>query len=316
MSESPTLAPLFTWRSALASKHGPQATTRLVLLVLGLYMNEKGGSCFPSTRALEQDTGLSRRAVMTHLDLAVEGGWLIRYERQGRGQSWKAYGYRAAIPQAALQSIDAEKRGEPLSPPSPVPVENSATPRLVDKPVEGGEPPSPASKKVVNVTTEGGEPRSPEVFKKSLSIPTARAKADVDKSKARPAFIDAWFERGLTPGLRWWAKSKGWAAMLDLHLEQFRDYMAQERNWKRYTDLDAAFRSCVRDDWGGIRMQAERAARFGGRPSPTAVDSPPAPCRYCRRPSVGSVGGIPYCGHDDHGRRAMDREPAPEQQPA
>jgi hypothetical protein len=96
---SPTLAPLFTWRSAVSSPHGPKdATTKHVLLALSLYMNERGGSCFPSIVTLAADTGLNERTVRDHLSLAVQDGWITR-KRHGYGDRrfWR-YEYESAVP--------------------------------------------------------------------------------------------------------------------------------------------------------------------------------------------------------------------------
>jgi hypothetical protein len=70
-----------------------------------------------------------------------------------------------------------------------------------------------------------------------------------------------------------WAVKGGFSPWLDLHLEHFRDYIAQPKNRRRYADLDAAFRSCVRADWGDVRFKAQMAAKRGERvgvPAPGA----------------------------------------------
>lgn len=94
-----SLKPLFTWRSAVASEGGPpRSTTRHVLLTLSLHMNEKGGSCFPSTRTLAEETGLSRRSVETHINLAVADGWLRKRLIGLKGQRWRRSEYEATLP--------------------------------------------------------------------------------------------------------------------------------------------------------------------------------------------------------------------------
>lgn len=56
----------------------------------------------------------------------------------------------------------------------------------------------------------------------------------------------------LTPHLRTWAKEQGWENSIDAHFQYFVDYLkAQPKN--RYKDLEAAFRNCVRGDWGSVR---------------------------------------------------------------
>ena len=75
----------FTWRGAILKSNLP-ATTRHVLLTLGCHMNDVGESCYPSIDLLCQETGLSNRAVITHLQKANEFGW-IQVGRHGFGDS-------------------------------------------------------------------------------------------------------------------------------------------------------------------------------------------------------------------------------------
>lgn len=62
-------------------------------------------------------------------------------------------------------------------------------------------------------------------------------------------------------------KVRAWAAAHnydpELHLEYFQDVLAN-KSGKAYRDLDAAFRNCLRADWGGLRFKAECAARTKG----------------------------------------------------
>ena len=58
--------------------------------------------------------------------------------------------------------------------------------------------------------------------------------------------------------MRAWCQAHGWDA--DLHCEYFVDYLAN-KSGKPYRDIDAAFRNCVRSDWGRIRFQAEMKAK-------------------------------------------------------
>lgn len=100
---------LLRWRDVVASAAGPPSTTRLVLLTLSLHMNKGGGDAFPSTRLLAERTGLSERAVCTHLEHAEAGGWIVR-ERVGSGQAWKRMTYRPLIPKALneVQQLEGE----------------------------------------------------------------------------------------------------------------------------------------------------------------------------------------------------------------
>jgi DNA-binding transcriptional MocR family regulator len=90
---------LFRWRWLIASERGPSSpTTRHVLLTLSLHMAADGGRAFPSEQRLAQETGLSERAVSTHLRLASEKGWIVRRRRRQIGKDWAQYVYQAAVP--------------------------------------------------------------------------------------------------------------------------------------------------------------------------------------------------------------------------
>ena len=107
------LLPLFDWRSAVASKYGPEKpTTRFVLLTLALHMSVKGDSCFPSIDLLAEESGLSRRAVIEHLQIAEATGWLSKKDRSARsGQGWRRIEYYGLIPagiEAKLRTPKAE----------------------------------------------------------------------------------------------------------------------------------------------------------------------------------------------------------------
>lgn len=111
---SDTLAPLFTWRSAVASEHGPDKPThRLVLLTLSLYMNEKGGSCFPSYDLLQEATGLARATVADAIKTAKEDGWLVVSKHGYAGQKWARNEYRAALPEALKKAV--QKAVQPVN---------------------------------------------------------------------------------------------------------------------------------------------------------------------------------------------------------
>ena len=97
--------PFFSWRQAVLHSALP-ATTKLVLLVLGCHMNDAGESCYPSTRTLANECGLSRQAVMEHLDRAREAGW-VRVSRHGfGGQIWRRNEYAIAWPPEKVVNQD------------------------------------------------------------------------------------------------------------------------------------------------------------------------------------------------------------------
>lgn len=89
---SATLSPLFTWRTAIAKSDLPP-TVRLVAFALSLYMNELGGSAWPSISTLAADSGLSTRSVMRGVR-TLEKEKYLTCERQ-HGVSTR---YRASVP--------------------------------------------------------------------------------------------------------------------------------------------------------------------------------------------------------------------------
>jgi hypothetical protein len=140
---------LFQWRTAVVSHTGPTSpVTRHVLLTLSLHMDKAGGSCFPSIATLVRETGLSNRSVLTHIDLAVEQGWIRRRTNAGSGQGWKRARYTAALPKVG--NVISHEGGEPDSP--------ASTDAVNEVHHEGSEGRSPRQ-------AEGGEPRSKKVVK-------------------------------------------------------------------------------------------------------------------------------------------------------
>ena len=103
----------FDWQRAILASD-LQPTTRHVLLTLSCRMDLNGGSCWPSTRTLASDTGLSERSICTHIETATLAGW-ITIARHGTGQAWRRHEYRAAIPGKALNDVQHVK-GEGAEP--------------------------------------------------------------------------------------------------------------------------------------------------------------------------------------------------------
>lgn len=105
-----SLAPLYTWRTALCTS-GLEPTTRHVALTLSLYMNERGGSAFPGAERLAHDTGLTDRTVRDHLHKLVKTGWL-EILAAGGGRN-RANEYAARFPEIGNTERDS---GNPAAP--------------------------------------------------------------------------------------------------------------------------------------------------------------------------------------------------------
>jgi hypothetical protein len=87
------------WRELVASEHGPSdPSTRLVLFVLSLHMNQDGINAWPSQALIAKRTGLSERSVRTHVALAEKAEFLSIYQKRQPGKAWFVHEYVAVIP--------------------------------------------------------------------------------------------------------------------------------------------------------------------------------------------------------------------------
>lgn len=293
------LRPLFTWRSAVASKHGPSnPTTRHVLLTLALHMNEKGGSCFPSIDLLVEESGLSRRAVIDHLRTAERDGWIGKRDlRRPNGQGWRRVEYIAQIPAQAERLLNVEQAGAPDAPrqggagnalPSPTAPRERGAP--------GSERGAPGSK--------GGAPGAPEYF----SSTSKNSSKEKTPAASRRSPLPAGF--GISDSVRAWAIAHGYEPYLDAHLEYFLDFAVSNR--KLYLDWDAAFRNCVRADWGGIRKARRIAAGLPAQAAPKA-EHPKCTWPGCSDIGDRKHGDDAYCAvhwFEENSRR-LAAKPAP-----
>ena len=205
-------------------------------------MNEKGESCFPSLDLLTEETRLSRRAVVEHLKVAADTGWIgKRALRKPNGQGWRRVEYFALIPREVERAFHMKQAGAPESPP------------------QGGAPDALRQGGAPN--SEGGAPDGIKVVhqlhpstSKSTSLTKDGARA------ARRSSLPADF--GISKRVREWARAKGWEPYLEAHLEKF--LTAIKASGRRYVDWDKAFENCILDDWGDVRKRALSAARGTG----------------------------------------------------
>jgi hypothetical protein len=138
------LSPLFTWRTAIAKSDLPP-TARHVALTLSLYMNERGGSAWPSLSTLAGDSGLSTRSIMRAIRVLEREHYLLCEKRPGTSTL-----YTATAPTQV--SFDDSLTGVTVSPPSqwhPTPDTESPHP---------GHSVTRSSQEHVNTTPEGQGP--------------------------------------------------------------------------------------------------------------------------------------------------------------
>ena len=86
---SGVLSPLFTWRTAIAKSDLPP-TVRLVAFALSLYMNERGGSAWPSITTLASDSGLSVASVKRGTKALERAGFLVCKRQEGLSTHYTA----------------------------------------------------------------------------------------------------------------------------------------------------------------------------------------------------------------------------------
>lgn len=96
---------VWSWRQAI-QKSPLHSTTKLVLLNLSIYMNEVGEGCYPTTSTQAKDTGLSERTVCTHLEKAVEAGFIVKQLHGYGKQNWARNEYIASYPKGT--ELDAK----------------------------------------------------------------------------------------------------------------------------------------------------------------------------------------------------------------
>lgn len=110
---------VFSWREALQSCN-LASTTKLILLNLSIYMNEKGEGCYPSISRQAKDTNLSEKTVCEHLHKATIAGFLCVSKQHLAGQQWARNSYRAVYPpsvnlyraeNAMMDDDDATQKG-------------------------------------------------------------------------------------------------------------------------------------------------------------------------------------------------------------
>lgn len=161
---------MFDWRKAILKSDLPP-TTRHVLLTLACHMNVVGESCYPSIELLCKETGLSNRAVITHLQNAKELGWITVGKHGFAGQRWAAHEYFPAWPHHLREAAESFAKAVNV-------VHN-------------------VSKKAVNVVPKGSEPNDKKAVKEvhssnPSSNPESKSIPPPDKSGSPNSDIPDW----------------------------------------------------------------------------------------------------------------------------
>ena len=162
----------WTWRHAIIKSELP-ATTRHVLLTVSMHMNELGEGCYPTVEMLVEETGLSKRSVLTHLQAGIDAGWLVRLELGLRGRKWRRCEYRSRWPDRGEAVVDDYPGDDHPAGGDAADADRDASRGAEAEPAdredkEGGEPAAPhGGDDVVNdvhhLAEQGGERAAPEV---------------------------------------------------------------------------------------------------------------------------------------------------------
>lgn len=118
----------WSWRHAVVASD-ISGDCKHLLITLSLYMNEMGGSCFPTIETLMANTGRGKTWVHKYLNEAVKTGWIerasvARKTSKGDNRGWRRNEYVAIWPEQNLttesqefQSSSTEKGSSPDEPP-------------------------------------------------------------------------------------------------------------------------------------------------------------------------------------------------------
>lgn len=232
--------------SAYVWNHSQHKGAELLLMLAIADITNTEGKAYPSISTLARYTRMSNRSIQRQLQSLEDSGEL-RISRNSGPHGTHIF---QIVMNTTLPLFSDHGR----------PAGGEKAPReAVDKSVDiGGDNLSGGDKNrpkgVTKTPKRGDTVMSPEPGTKNLTI---------KERAARRTLLPAGFS--ISPAVRTWAAEKGFAEFLDLHLEHFRDYCAA--NQAKYEDWDAAFRNCIRADWGGIRRQVQMGVRRGEIPA-------------------------------------------------
>lgn len=102
----------FSWQHAIRSSK-LESTTKLVCYTIWSHMASDGTGCFPSYALIAEESGLSRRAVIYHVEKAAIAGFLVVDNRQRDNGSASSNLYRPTMP---VPSAPVAPRGAPDAP--------------------------------------------------------------------------------------------------------------------------------------------------------------------------------------------------------
>ena len=178
MSKSTNIPFVVDWRMHMACCQELKPTTKHVLHTIALHMSPSGQNCHPTIDQIMYESGLSNRAILTHINLAESAGWLRKKKHGYGGQKWANNEYEPTVPNGyELVTYTDSKRQKAVN----------EVHDVKDKGSERGSPPS--KEKVVNLTTEGSEPNDQKVVNEvhtSSSLSSSVVEKEKEKEKTSP----------------------------------------------------------------------------------------------------------------------------------
>lgn len=138
----------WSWRHGF-SQSDLSGRAKNILAFLSFFMDDMGGSCYPSRDDLCKYSGRDRKTVKAGLEEAAEAGWVKIKEHGYRGQKWRRLEYVAAWPERGVEGHHIDGENEPNS------VQNIGE--------GGGLAPPRYAKKVGDIVPEGGGVAPPKV---------------------------------------------------------------------------------------------------------------------------------------------------------
>lgn len=293
--------------SSIIWRHFPGGTELKTALALADIADDKGYCIYADTDAasLAKKTIQTERSVRYHIKAMQEIGWL-QIVNQGGGRGNKLQ-YRIPV---ELVPLGAAGRVQKLPPftdsrtalddqPQDLVSKGPETLQKLPPSSDSTENPAVCDTKVAIHDTKGGNPRQP------LIRGTSVHKNNMEGA-ARPHSIPEGFQ--ISENVRAWAKKKGFEQYLEAHFEWFVDYAKARPTKVKYSDWDAAFRTCVTSDWGEIRKN------WKSRPRQQEQERT---CTYrtdrtggvCGMPAMERFGGDDLCSH--HKEKILHSGPIP-----
>lgn len=232
---------MFSWRKAiLKSQLAP--TTRHVLLTLACHMNAAGESCYPSIKLLCEETGLSNRSVITHLQIAKEEGWITVGVHGFAGQRWAAHEYYPAWPHYLREAANSMKKAMN----EVHRVKEKAVKEVHDPSKEGGERHSEGGERHSDKAVKEVHSSNPESNPESnpVSLPKATVSDLQSEKNKRSTYFPKDFE--VTEEMFDWAVSLGIKPeSVKPNTLHFKDH--HEANGNKFTNWNAAWRNWMRN---------------------------------------------------------------------